>query len=277
MFRIASVVAVSLGFSASAVFAQTSHDAQIDTLFEALGLPAIVDVMREEGVSYGDTLAEDMLPNGADARWAAVVEQVYDTQAMSEELIGAMGEALAGDDVAAILDFYTSDLGTKIVGLEVSARRALLDPAIEEASKEAAALLREDEDPRVALATELIETNDLIEANVVGGLNSSYAFYMGLIDGGGMPTTLTPESALQDVWSQEPTVREDTIEWVYTFVLLAYQPLSDEELGELIAFSKSSAGQDLTTALFAAFDSLFVDVSRGLGLGLSRSLSMQEL
>ncbi|MFO8127697.1 hypothetical protein [Yoonia sp.] len=119
--------------------------------------------------------------------------------------------------------------------------------------------------------------NDLIEANVVGSLNSSYAFYTGLIDGGAMPADVTTETALQNVWSQEPDVRSDTTEWVYSFLLMAYQPLSDAELEAYIAFSRTEAGQDMSGALFSAFDGMFDDISRGLGLASSRFMVSQEL
>lgn len=270
------ILAASIAIS-SLTLPAAAQDAQIDTLYDALGLPEVVEIMREEGLAYGETLAETMLPGGGDPRWPDVLEQIYDTDTMNEELVGAMQEALAGEDVDAILDFYTSDLGVKIVGLEVSARRALLDPAIEEASKEAAALQRLDETPRAALAEAFIDANNLIESNVVGSLNSSYAFYMGLIDGGGMPAGVTADTAIADIWAQEPEVRKDTTDWVYSFVLMAYQPLSDDELQQVVAFSESEAGEELTDALFLAFDGLFEDVSRGLGLGLARFIATQEL
>lgn len=272
--RTALAFSVIFSSSGAPVFAQ---NAQFDALYDALGLPAVVEIMREEGVEYGGTLAESMLPGGGDARWPTVLDEIYDTQMMNASLQSEMAGALSGEDIDIILDFYTSDLGVKIIGLEVSARRALLDPAIEEASKEAATLQRLDDTPRSALATEFIVANNLIESNIAGSLNASYAFYMGLIDGGAVPAGVTPETAIEDVWAQEPLVREDTTDWVYSFVLMAYQPLTDDELQQLIAFSRTDAGEELTQALFFAFDGLFNDISRGLGLGLARFMATQEL
>ncbi|MFA8443212.1 hypothetical protein [Yoonia sp.] len=163
------------------------------------------------------------------------------------------------------------------MGLELSARRAYLDEAVEMASKENAAIAMMDETPRFLMVQEFVDVNDLIEANVVGSLNSSYAFYTGLIDGGAMPAGVTGETALQDVWAQEPEVRKDTTEWVYSFLLMAYQPLSDAEMEAYIEFSRTDAGQDMTDALFAAFDGMFEDISRGLGLASARFMISQEL
>jgi len=277
MIRFATPFVFAFSLAAAPLWAQSADDAKVDSLLDALGMPEMIEIMRDEGLAYGQTLAMDMLPGGSSDQWSAAVSTIYDTEMMYEEVRGAFGEAIAGDDIDAMLAFFTSDRGEKIIGLEVSARRALLDDAVEEASKENAAIAMMDETPRYQMVEEFVTVNDLIEANVVGALNSSYAFYTGLIDGGAMPAGVTAETALQDVWAQEPEVRSETTEWVYSFLLMAYQPLSDDDLDAYIAFSRSQAGQDMSKALFSAFAGMFDDISRGLGLASSRFMISQEL
>ena len=256
---------------------QTAQVAKADALFEAIGMPQMIEIMREEGLAYGETLAQDMLPGGPSAQWSIAVSAIYDIEMMYEEVRGAFGEAIEGDDIDRMLAFYTAEPGTTIVNLEVSARRALLDDAVETASKENAAIAMADETDRYVMIKDFIEANDLIESNVVGALNSSYAFYMGLIDGGAMPAGMTAETALDDVWMQEPEIRSNTTEWAYSFLLMAYQPLSDDDLAAYLAFSQTEAGRDLTDALFVAFNGMFDDISRALGLASSRFMISQEL
>jgi len=277
MIRYATPFVLAFSLSTAPLWAQTADEAKVDTLLEALGMPEMIEIMREEGLVYGQTLAADMLPGGPTDQWSVAVSTIYDAEMMYEEVRGAFGEAVAEDDIDAMLAFFTSERGEKIVSLEVSARRALLDDAVEEASKENAAIEMMDETPRFQMVEEFVTVNDLIEANVVGALNSSYAFYTGLIDGGAMPAGVTAETALQDVWSQEPEVRSETTEWVYSFLLMAYQPLSDDDLEAYIAFSRTQAGQDISAALFSAFAGMFDDISRGLGLASSRFMISQEL
>ena len=277
MIRLATPLTFAVSLFTAPLWAQSADEAAVDALLDALGMPQMVEIMREEGLSYGDTLAVEMLPSGPTDQWRMAVSAVYDTEMMYEEVRGAFAEAVAGDDIDAMLAFFTSQTGEKIVGLELSARRAYLDEAVEMASKENAAIAMMDETPRFLMVQEFVDVNDLIEANVVGSLNSSYAFYTGLIDGGAMPAGVTGETALQDVWAQEPEVRKDTTEWVYSFLLMAYQPLSDAELEAYIEFSRTDAGQDMTDALFAAFDGMFEDISRGLGLASARFMISQEL
>ena len=272
--RIAAFAAAT--FLAAPAIAQ-EREAQIDALYAALGLPEIIAIMQEEGIDYGKELGAEMFPAGAGAEWQDAVAAIYDVSIMNEEVRGAFGEAIVDDDIPAMLDFFTSDRGRQIIELEVSARRAMLDPAVEDASREVAAAQVSDETDRFLAIRDFVDTNDLIESNVVGALNSSYAFYMGLIDGGVMPPDVTPETALQDVWAQEPDIRANTTEWVYAFLLLAYQPLSDDDLAAYQAFSETDAGADLNDALFLAFDGMFEDISRALGLASSRFMLTQEL
>lgn len=277
MLRYAAPVVLVAAFCGAPLAAQNAQDPRIDALFNAIGMPEIIEIMREEGVAYGETLAEDMLPGGPTAQWMDAVNAIYDPQMMVEEVRGAMGETLEGADIDAMLAFFNSDLGETIVDLEVSARRALLDEAVEEASVDASTLQILDETPRYLIVKDFVEANNLIESNVVGALNSSYAFYLGLIDGGVMPSGMTPEAALQEVWAQEDEIRDSTTEWVYSFLLMAYQPLSDEELMEYITFSESDAGQDMTAAMFLSLNGMFDDISRALGMASARFMASQEL
>ncbi|WP_341366140.1 DUF2059 domain-containing protein [Yoonia sp. BS5-3] len=276
MLRIIATATFFIG-TFGAASAQEASPAKVDALFDALGLPEMLVIMQEEGVEYGMTLADDMFPGGNSAAWSAAVTQIYDIDMMYEEVRGAFAKALEGDDLDAMLAFYTSEPGATIIDLEVSARRALLDEAVEAASKDNAAIAMMDETPRFQLVQDFVDANDLIETNVVGALNSNYAFYMGLIDGGVALPGVTAETALKDVWLQEPEIRANTTEWVYSFLLMAYQPISDADLQTYIAFSETEAGQDMNAALFMAFNGMFDDISRGLGLAASRFMISQEL
>jgi len=176
-----------------------------------------------------------------------------------------------------MLAFFTSEPGRTIVSLEVSAREALLDDAVEEAAKEAASIALADDAPRMALIQEYAEVNSLVETNVVGALNANYAFFSGLMEGGSFPQSMSEDEILADVWSQEPDIRANTTEWINSFLFMAYQPLSDDDLQAYIAFSQSEAGQEVNEALFAAFDAMFIDISRNLGRASARFMTRQEL
>lgn len=271
-FTLASALAIA-PFSVCA----NAAPEDVTALFEAMQMPEMIQIMRDEGLEYGEQIATDLFPDRVGAEWPDTVSGIYDYDTMRAGLETQFGAALGDTDIDVLIAFFESDVGQSIAELEVAARRALLDEDIEEAAKEAAALASADETARFALLEEFVAANDLVETNVVGAMNSNYAFYLGLLDGGAFPQELTEEQILTDVWNQEAEIRKNTYEWVYSYLLLAYQPLSDDELNTYIAFSESDEGQALNTALFAAFDEMFEGISRALGLASSEFMTGQDL
>ncbi len=273
--RVIATAAVMAAFAGVAPVA--AQDAQAEALFDALRFADIIDIMREEGVEYGGQIGLDLFPAKVGPSWSATVERIYDADAMQAEVKAAFVASLEGDDVATMATFFDSPLGRKFVDLEVSARRALMDDAVEEASQALAAEARKDGTARFELVDAFVQTNDLIETNIVGALNSNYAFYSGLMAGGAFDDVLTEAQILSDVWDQEPDIRATTSEWVYSFLMLAYDPVTDEELATYTAFSTTPAGKQLNTTLFAAFDGFFDGISRELGYEAARMMTGAEL
>ena len=275
MFARPILATVLLAASLAPAGAQSADG--VGDLIEALRLPEMVAIMRDEGLSYGDDIARDLFMGEADPDWSALVADIYDEDRMMGEVEAAFAEALDGTDVAPMIAFLTSEPGQSIVGYEVAARRALLDEDVEEAANEIAAAAFADRTDRFLQVERFVEVNDLIETNVVGAMNSNYAFYIGLLDGGAIPGQTTEDQILADVWAQEPEIRSNTTEWVYGFLLTAYAPVSDDELEAYIAFSETDAGQGLNAALFSAFDGVFENISRALGLGAARFMAGQDI
>ena len=260
-----------------ALSAQAATPEEVQGLFDAMGLPELVEVMRQEGLAYGEDIARDMLGGASAPDWQARVGAIYDTDLMERSLLTGLQSELAEAEIGPVVAFFESETGQEIIGLELAARRAMLDDAVEEAAREAAAIAMADETDRHALIEAYAEANDLIETNVVGALNANLAFYQGLAMGGALPADLTEDQILRDVWAQEPEIRVSTTEWVYGFLTLAYEPLEDAELTAYTEFSLTPEGRVLNRALFAAFDGLFNDISRALGLEVAQELSSARL
>ena len=249
----------------------TITQTQAEQLFAALRLPEIVDVMRQEGLAYGGEIGAGLFPTGAiDPDYTAEIAAIYDIDRMLAQSKAAFEQQLAGTDVTAMLAFFTSEPGQSFSSLELSARTALLDEEISAASKDTAAMAMAEMTPRYQVLERFAAANDLIETNVVGALNSNYAFYQGLRQGGAVQPGVTDDEVLANVWDQEAEIRRTTTEWVMSFLLMAYQPLSDADLETYIAFSQTPAGQDMNRAVFNAFDQMFIDISRSLGVASSR-------
>ncbi|MBV1902089.1 MAG: DUF2059 domain-containing protein [Marinosulfonomonas sp.] len=246
-------------------------------LADALLWSDIIQMLRQEGISTGLELPETMFPGRTAPNWKQTLTEIYDEEWMTETSRAAFADALEDVDLVPALAFFQSDLGRRITALELSARLALLDSGVEDASKERLEQMRADNDPRVGLLANFIAANDLLDSNVVGALNSNFAFYTGLSDGGAFPSPLSQDQMLSEVWSQESTIRDDVEEWLFSFLSLAYQPLSDADLQAYIDISKTPNGQALNNALFVAFDGMFEQISRALGLAVAQVMVAQDL
>lgn len=277
MFRLAAALPVALFFSLAV--SSRAADSDVTELSAALQLPEVFAVMTEEGLGYGRELEADMFPGSGGARWNEAVAGIYETGRMVDGFSEAFEAALdtSGGNVSSMLDFFSSDLGRRVVALEISARRALLDEAVDEASRAKLDEMRETGDPRLELIEEFVSVNDLVDANVTGGLNANYAFYLGLADAGALPSAMSEDEIIGEIWGQEADIRDETEIWILSYLAMAYAPLSDEEIGEYIDFSETEAGRDLNRALFAGYDTVFEDVSRQLGRAAGAILAGQDL
>ena len=250
---------------ATPVWAQATR--ATDALLDQLGLPETVAVMRQEGLDYGEELAGE------------VVARIYDVERMEETVRRGFASAWEEEDMPleAIAGFFASAEGQQVIRLEISAREAMIDPGVEEAARDAYrdSLDAGAGDPRLQLIADFIEANDLIDANVVGAMNSSYEFYAGLVDGGAFE--MSEEEILGVVWDSEADNRSDTREWLFSYMMLAYRPLEEAALRDYVDLASSAQGRALNRALFAGYDRMYAEISYALGLALARQMTAQEL
>lgn len=259
--------------------AETAAAPTAASLAEALHIRDLVAILREEGMSYAETLDEDLFPGRGGADWVRQAEMVYDLDAMQDRFMGVFDAEMAQDPeaIASALAFFGAERGQRILTLEMEARRALLDKTVEDAARARVDEMRAKGDPRLAVLDRFVAVNDLIETNVQGALNANLAFYRGMVEAGGMGDAVDEDQMLTDVWSQEEEVRDETRIWLYAYLAMAYGPLPEEELEAYIAFSESAQGQRLNAALFAAFDAVFVQVSRNLGRAAALQMMGQDI
>jgi hypothetical protein len=223
-------------------------------------------IMATEGVEAAMSLEADMFPDNGGAPWALEANRIHGADRMIALFEDAFPVDLMSEaEVAQVTAFFTAEPGIGIAAAEVAGRRAFLEPGVEELANDAFREAVTEEDPRIDLLTDFIEANDLVERNVSGALNSNFAFYRGLSDGGAFEVEIPEELMLAEVWGQEPELRRDTIEWLYSFQLSAYAGLQDADIEAYSAFSATTRRGALNAALFAAFDEVFNQLSYELG------------
>jgi len=249
----------------------------VETLAEAIRLDDILDVTAREGREYAASLEDELFPGRGGARWQQDIARIYAPDKLRRGFLQRLEAEMKGTDTAPLITFFTSPLGARIIGLEISARKALLDDSVEAAAREALAEMRARDDPRLALIDAFIEAGDLVEYNVAGALNANFAFYRGLRDGGAFPDPMSDEEMLADVWLQEDAIRKDTREWLQSYLALAYRPLSDDDLAAYVDFSRTAAARRFNAALFSAFDEMFNTISYMLGRAAAERMKGADL
>ncbi|MDG3039905.1 hypothetical protein [Roseicyclus marinus] len=250
---------------------------ELRTLLTEMGLYDILEVMAAEGIAGGPEMEANMFPGRGGAAWAAVVAGIYSADRMARDFEAALPlDRLSEDHVATLRAFYATDIGARVAAGELAARQSFLEPGVEETAGELAASRAAEDHPRIALLTEFIAVNDLVELNVSGALNSNFAFYRGLSDGGAFAQPMPENLMLTEVWGQEGEIRTDLTEWLYAYQTLAYDDLEDAELRTYIDLTATEAGQALNAALFAGFAALFDSISYDLGVAAAHFISGEE-
>jgi hypothetical protein len=250
---------------------------EVQALFEAMGLYSILEVMAAEGNASAAEIETDMFPGQGGSAWRAVVASIYSADRLATRFEQAVTlDAMTPEVIEQLQAFYDTDLGARVAAGEIAARQAFLDPGVEEAATELALERMGENDPRIAQLTEFIAVNDLVDRNVSGALNSNFAFYRSLSDGGAFASEIPEQLMLAEVWGQEAEIRASTTEWLYAYQLLAYDDLSAAEMESYIEMTSSEAGQVLNTVLFHAFDVLFESISTDLGAAAARFIAGEE-
>ncbi len=248
--------------------AAADTDALIDRYYKALNMNEVFEILHDEGVASAIEMAQEDEGISLSPAWTSRVESIYAIDKMDAAFRSGLTQSRSIEASEKAIAFFEGDLGSRIVDIELSARRALDDDAIEDAAREKAETMREEDPDRLALYNQFIAVNDLIDSNVTGALNANLAFYQGFGSNplfGGMDE----RSMLAQVYGQETEIREGMEDWTMNFSVLAYSILTDEEVEQYIEVSDTQAGRLLNTALFAGFDKVFQLQSFELGRAMA--------
>lgn len=249
-------------------------------VWDTLLLSELLPTIRDEALTEARTMQQTMFERGGDGRWLDIVGKMHQPKRLEATLRQSLEKELRQVPQPLIdeaLAFYEQDLGRRMIALENKARRDMLDAEVEEDALAVFAAAASHQESRVKQIERLIDSADLIEQNVAGGLNAALAFSMGFADGDGYQSAMTEAQILDEAWKQEPLIRAQALGWLEAFLYRAYAPLSDKELEEYIEFAGSASGQALGQVLFASFDRLFAQTSYEMGIAAAQQLQGRAL
>lgn len=238
-----------------------------------------LDLMRQEGIAQGKDLGIDLFGDAENREWLLALDRVYDTSRMAKVYDAALAQVLTRDPrlVDDVAPFLGGELGARIIALELEARRTTFDEMALGAAREVLAEMEQTDKERRAQIERLVVAADLMESNVMAGLNGNVAFYKAMAAAGAPGATADEEEMLAQVWAQEADIRASTADFLYPLMALAYAPLTDAELQSYVDFSESPQGRRFNAAMNEAFAPVMIDLSRALGAEAGRMLSGQAL
>jgi hypothetical protein len=250
-------------------------DARHTVLMDVLKIRELSAILHEEGLAFGATLNSEWLEDQGGPAWAGQVTRIYDPEKISEGIRAGLEPDLTGEVLEDAIAFFASDLGSEIITLENSARAAMSDSAIEEQARARFVELQGGTDARLLQINRMIDAGDLINRNVTSALNFNYNFLRALVDGDFY--VMSDDEILTDVMAERDEIAADTLNWLGAFMILAYSPLTLEELTLYADFSTTEAGKSLNSGFFAGFDPLYEDISYALGRAVALNMSAEEL
>ncbi|MEM9855124.1 MAG: hypothetical protein AAF841_11830 [Pseudomonadota bacterium] len=248
----------------------------VTRVFDALKINEVVDILAEEGRASAEELEENMFPGRGGAAWQAEIARIYDVGSMEKTLAGAMTRALRDADVLTMVDFLESARGKKIMALEISARRAFIDPEMEDIAAETFANAQQTRPVLYEQVQAFTEINALVEQNLEGAFASNAAFAMGLKSSGAFPGA-SADQLIAELWSGDEAVEADVRDWLFAYLMTAYAPLSEQDLAAYISFSETEPGAELNSAIMEGFGILFAEISFDLGAAAGRFMGQQDL
>lgn len=278
-FARAGMVCAALwcALASGAARAESARDDRIGVLWQAMRMERMIGIMRREGLRHGRALAEDMLPGGGSGHLRDRVEAIHDPERMARKVRARFAAGLDGIDPAPLVAFFTSAEGREIIELEFAARLAMLDPDAEEAARARYRALAATpaEDSRLAATRDFVTANDLVERNVTAALNSNLGFMFGLIEGDALG--MSRSQAIRNVSASADEIRQSTAEWVYSYVMLAQDPLSVAQIRDYTALAASPEGRAMNAALFDAFGAMYRQLSHAMGLALAAEMAASDI
>lgn len=236
---------------------------EVNRLVDAMGIPALIVIFAAEGAQSGEALDDSFLNGQGGDVWAETVRRLYDPVRLEQDMRAGMAQALDAQVAAQALVFFESDLGARIIDLEVQARRAMMNDDLEAAARSAPAANSD-------AVSDMLEVRNLIARNTDTSMGARIAFFEGL-------ARVTGGDDTPDLEAQRDSVRAETESWLRGYTALAQSPLSADEVAIYTAFWDTEVGAAVDDALFEAFGTSYATLSYGLGQAVGRLLPQNDL
>lgn len=243
---------------------QAIEKTEVNRLVQVLNLKDLFQELQNEGVTAGIEMLKE--EGQQSQEWVSKLNEIYSSDSMQEFFRNELLKLNIFEDVENAIDFYETTFGKKLIKNELTTRRILKSELGKAEAKKIFNQLKYFKPNRLKVYQKIIEENHYIEDNVSSSMNSNLAFYQGYSLS--LPSDkqrLLEAEIISKIWANEIETRKRMTEWVMSFTSYNYQDLTNNELNNLLDFSKSLPSKRLNNTVNYILDKAFEDQSYRLG------------
>ena len=243
---------------------QAIEKTEVNRLVQVLNLKDLFQELQNEGVTAGIEMLKE--EGQQSQEWVSKLNEIYSSESMQEFFRNELLKLNIFEDVENAIDFYETTFGKKLIKNELTTRRILKSELGKAEAKKIFNQLKYFKPNRLKVYQKIIEENHYIEDNVSSSMNSNLAFYQGYSLS--LPSDkqrLLEAEIISKIWANEIETRKRMTEWVMSFTSYNYKDLTNNELNNLLDFSKSLPSKRLNNTINYILDKAFEDQSYRLG------------
>ena len=243
---------------------QAIEKTEVNRLVQVLNLKDLFQELQNEGVTAGIEMLKE--EGQQSQEWVSKLNEIYSSDSMQEFFRNELLKLNIFEDVKNAIDFYETTFGKKLIKNELTTRRILKSELGKAEAKKIFNQLKYFKPNRLKVYQKIIEENHYIEDNISSSMNSNLAFYQGYSLS--LPSDkqrLLEAEIISKIWANEIETRKRMTEWVMSFTSYNYQDLTNNELNNLLDFSKSLPSKRLNNTINYILDKAFEDQSYRLG------------
>ncbi|QJF51200.1 DUF2059 domain-containing protein [Roseobacter ponti] len=208
--------------------AKTNDPDRLEAFLEATGFDVALESIRLSAESAPAMLGIETEDFGSE--WTRLADEVFDTELMHNEAIDILSEALTDELLDHAVDFYTSDLGRRLVAVENASHMDDDDGLRQEAGQAIVAGLVQIGSPRLEELKRLNSATGSEDASVHAIQEVQVRFLMAAAAAGVIELRMEEEDLRESLKTQEGELRRGMKVAGLAGSAYTYQAFSDDEI-----------------------------------------------
>ncbi|MGV6813200.1 MAG: hypothetical protein ACWA47_13205 [Brevirhabdus sp.] len=272
--RVLFLVAFALLATGSAR-AQGADTARVKTLFDLIGLSALVEDTR---ASMQEIAEQTDFPKGPVAdRWKEAAGRHFDPTWLRQKFVQDTAARMTADEVEELISLFSTDFALRVSGLE-TAQQTGFDSAerTEEGRKILARLWRQNPDRAESYNT-LLEVMNSVEDALVQMQKVTFILIRSLALEGVAGQSLDDKDILAMLASRAPQMRQNILSGQLARAAHTYDALDDEEFDAYVALLELPLVQGMYDKVGDASQGVMLDEFEAFAETLARMARAEEL